>query len=214
MSSILDKQIVIKLNKNWVAYDCMTVADACTFLCSQANGTKPGYAIDFETTTDEEGNHALTYTNVVSMDEWMKLPVRDCDLSIGIGIDKVTGLPRLMRVPLVVICASYDKIPEKRPRLTRQAVLERDSYTCQYSGRKLPKGQLNLDHVLARDRGGKDSWENLVACDKDINSAKGNRLNSEAGLKLIRKPTAPKTTVKVLKAADAKHPSQVPFLLK
>ncbi len=92
-------------------------------------------------------------------------------------------------------------------------MLQRDGYTCQYTGRKLPKHLLNLDHVIPRDRGGEDSWENLVASDKEINTLKGNRLNSEAGLKLIRKPVAPKSAVKVLTAADAKHPSQVPFLL-
>lgn len=207
MSSILDKQIVVKLNSNWVAYDICTVRQAVTFLCSENNGEKPGSAIDFETAINDSGEQSLVYTNTVGWDEWIDLPVREGDLAINIGRG------RQIRVPLVIICANYAKIPEKRPRLTRQAVLERDGYTCQYSGRKLPKAQLNLDHVLARDRGGRDSWENLVACDKEINSRKGNRLNSDAGLKLIRKPQAPKPTVKVLHAIDARHASQIPFLL-
>ncbi len=208
MSSILSKQIVIKLNKNWVAYDICTVAKAVTFLCSENDGEKPGFAIDYETAVNDSGEHVLVYTNTVAWDEWIKLPVREGDLAIDIGHG------RQIRVPLVVICAHYDKIPEKRPRLSRQAILERDSYTCQYSGKKLAKSQLNLDHVLARDRGGKDSWENLVACEVGLNSRKGNRLNSEMGMKLIRVPKAPKPTVKVLHASDAKHASQVPFLLK
>ncbi len=213
-SSILDKQIVIRLNKSWVAYDLCSVKQAITFLCSEANGEKPGFAIDFETAIDENGEHALVYTNTVSWEEWVKLPVREGDLSIRIGDDRITGEPRYIRCPLVIICAHYNKIPEKRPRLSRGAVLERDGYTCQYSGKKLTRAQLNLDHVLARDRGGKDTWENLVACDKEINTRKGNRLNSEVGLQLIRVPKAPKPTVKVLHASDAKHASQVPFLLK
>lgn len=211
--SILNKQIVIKLNKSWVGYDIMTVRDAVVFLASELHGEKPGFAIDYEVVTDENGVQSITYANAVAWEDWVKLPVRECDLSIGVGPDPSTSKPRSIRAPLIVICAHYNKVPEKRPRLTRQAILERDGYTCQYSGAKLPKGQLNLDHVQPRDRGGRDSWENLVACDKTINSRKGNRLNSEVGLKLIRDPKAPKSTVKILRAEDAKHPSQKPFLL-
>ena len=50
----------------------------------------------------------------------------------------------------------------------------------------------SLDHVLPRSRGGKDSWENLVWTDKDVNARKGNRLPHEAGLKLLSVPRAPK----------------------
>ena len=49
----------------------------------------------------------------------------------------------------------------------------------------------NLDHVVPRDRGGRDSFENLVWSKKEINSLKANRLPHEAGLRLMRKPTAP-----------------------
>lgn len=205
--SILHKEIVVKLNKNWVAFDHMTVAQAVTFLCSEEKGAKPGFAIDFETEVDENGQHVITYTETVSWEQWIKLPVRDKDLAINVSGGKQ------IRVPLVVICANYDKIPQIKERLTREAILKRDGYTCQYSGVKLPRAKLNLDHVTPKDRGGKDTWENLVACSVPINSQKGNKLNSEAGLTLIRQPRGPKTRAKVLKAEDAKHPSQVPFLL-
>ena len=38
----------------------------------------------------------------------------------------------------------------------------------------------------------KDSWENLVAAYRDINTRKSNRLNSEAGLVLVKKPVGPR----------------------
>ncbi len=118
-----------------------------------------------------------------------------------------------MRVPKIVICANYDKVPQHRPRLSNAAIWARDGGQCQYTGDKVTRASGNIDHVLARDRGGRDTWENLVVARKDINSLKGNRLNQEVGLKLIRKPQAPKTTVKLLHASEAKHPSQRPFLL-
>ncbi len=216
MSSILSKQIVVKLNKSWMGFDLITVEKAVGFLTSENpdTGERPGMAIDYRTVVNAQGETVLEYAQPVTWEQWIALPVREQDLSIGIGNDPVTGEPRQIRCPLVVICGRYDKVPEKRPRLSNGAIWERDGGTCQYTGDKVTRATGNLDHVVPRDRGGRDTWENLVVARKDINTRKSNRLNREAGLKLIRKPQAPKTTVKLLKAADAKDPSQVPFLLK
>jgi 5-methylcytosine-specific restriction endonuclease McrA len=214
--SILSKQIVVKLNRSWVGFDVVSVEKSIGFLTSEDpnTGERPGMAIDFETAVDENGEHVLVRAQPVTWEEWIKLPVREQDLAIGIGNDPVTGAPRQIRCPLVVICARYDKIPEKRPRLSTGAIWERDGGICQYTGEKVSRATGDIDHVVPRDRGGKDTWENLVVSKKELNRRKSNKLNREVGLKLIRRPVAPKPTVKVLKAADAKHPTQVPFLLK
>ncbi len=214
--SVLNKQIVVKLNKVWQAFDTITVEKAIGFLTSENpdTGQRPGVAIDFETVVNAEGEHVLTYTQPVEWEEWIKLPVRPQDLSIRIGNDPTSGEPRYIRCPLVVICGRYDKVPTKTTRLSHGAIWERDGGKCQYTGDKVTRETGNIDHVRPRDRGGRDTWENLVVARKDINTRKSNRLNREAGLTLIRKPFAPKPTVKLLKAADAKHPTQVPFLLK
>ncbi len=214
--SILNKQIVVKLNKLWQAFDTITVEKAIGFLTSENpdTGERPGVAIDFETVVNAEGEYVLTYSQPVKWEDWVKLPVREQDLSIGIGNDPVTGESRRIRCPLVVICGRYDKVPTKAPRLSNGAIWERDGGTCQYTGDKVTRATGNIDHVTPRDRGGRDTWENMVVARKDINTRKSNRLNREAGLKLLRKPVAPRATVKLLKAADAKHPTQVPFLLK
>jgi len=53
----------------------------------------------------------------------------------------------------------------------RLIVLKRDEYTCQYC-----HDQANsVDHVIPRVKGGSDSLDNLVACCKPCNSAKGGR---------------------------------------
>jgi 5-methylcytosine-specific restriction endonuclease McrA len=51
---------------------------------------------------------------------------------------------------------------------------------------------LNLDHVLPRDRGGPTTWENIVCSCVECNTHKANRTPQEAGLRLIRKPKRPK----------------------
>jgi 5-methylcytosine-specific restriction endonuclease McrA len=64
----------------------------------------------------------------------------------------------------------------------------RDRYTCQYCQQVLNTGDLTLDHVIPRSRGGETTWENLVACCNLCNNKKGNRTPDEAGMKLLRPP--------------------------
>lgn len=206
MSDLLNKAIVLKLNRSWSAIDHMTVGDAITFLCSESGGQKPGFAMDITTSVDENGDHVLVGAQPVSWDDWINLPVRDGDLAINTSRGPI-------RVPLVVICASYDKIPMRQPKLTASAVWERDGGVCQYTGEKVTRQTGNLDHVVPRDRGGKDEWGNLVVAKKDINTRKSNRLNSEVGLKLLRQPKAPLPVPPMVKLrADPKHPVWLPFL--
>ena len=55
----------------------------------------------------------------------------------------------------------------------------------------LTAGELTLDHVIPRSRGGLSTWENLVACCHPCNRKKGNQLLSEIpDMKLLREPRA------------------------
>ena len=50
---------------------------------------------------------------------------------------------------------------------------------------------MTVDHVIPKNKGGQDTWENLVcACDR-CNNKKGDRTLSASGMKLLRKPTRP-----------------------
>ena len=79
--------------------------------------------------------------------------------------DRVVRSPRFeMRLPSVI--ALKDFIPTaRRPAFTRFNVFLRDSFTCQYCGRKFATHDLTFDHVIPRSRGGRTTWENVVtAC--------------------------------------------------
>lgn len=206
MDSILDKQLVLQLNKNWQVIGVRSVRQAIVSLCSESEGQKPAFALDIEMAKDENGKDVLVYANPVEWDDWIKLPVRPQDLSVNTSRSEI-------RVPTVIVAANYSRIPLRRPRLSPTAIWERDQGTCQYTGKKLTRKQGNLDHVLPRDRGGKDTWENLVLSDKDVNSRKGNKLNSEAGLTLIRQPKAPPATPVSASIKEAKHLTWLPFLI-
>ncbi len=102
-------------------------------------------------------------------------------------------------LPLVIRLITYVKVPRYfRLPLSRKTVLARDRYTCQYCGRRLPKSELTLDHVIPRQRGGKTSWENVVTACKACNQRKGARTPQEAGMKLLSKPTRPRYIAFVL----------------
>ena len=84
-----------------------------------------------------------------------------------------------MEKPDVIRLVNYVRIPREahRRKITRRAVLARDSWTCQYCGTK--KSGLTVDHVIPRSRGGKSVWENIVAACASCNRRKGNRLPRE-----------------------------------
>ena len=90
--------------------------------------------------------------------------------------------------PTVIRLLEYRRIPRQTRAPSRKNILMRDHHTCQYCGRRAGAGELTLDHVLPRSRGGAGSWENLVAACRRCNNRKGDRLPEEAGMKLKKRP--------------------------
>jgi 5-methylcytosine-specific restriction endonuclease McrA len=93
--------------------------------------------------------------------------------------------------PVVIRLITYVKVPRDmhRRKITRKAVLARDSWTCQYCGQHKPG--LTVDHVIPRSRGGESVWENIVAACASCNRRKGNRLPREASMHPKRRPRPP-----------------------
>jgi 5-methylcytosine-specific restriction endonuclease McrA len=170
-TSILHQKIVLVLNRNWQAINTRTPAEA---FCQMATDTAT--ALDI---------HGKDYMSPTSWDDWQKLPVREDDASIGTAHG-------LIRVPTVIVCANFGKVPMKRPKFGSRGLWERDGGRCQYSGRSLQPGEGNIDHVVPRSCGGDTSWENCVLAARDVNSRKADRTPKEAGLALKRVPLAPR----------------------
>ena len=100
----------------------------------------------------------------------------------------VHSATRVLTVPSVIRLLEYRRIPRQTRVLSRKNILVRDRHTCQYCGAIFSAGDLTLDHVVPRSRGGSGSWENLVSCCRGCNNLKGNRLPEEAGMGLVRRP--------------------------
>ena len=94
-------------------------------------------------------------------------------------------------VPSVLLLKGFDRILLQEMKFNRQNLLERDDFRCQYCGKNLPTKELNMDHVIPRDRGGGTSWENVVTSCIRCNSKKSNRLPKEAGMRLLKEPKRP-----------------------
>lgn len=142
----------------------------------------------------------------------MNLPVREGDKVIHIKNGAI-------RCPTIIISPEYKEMPTKTTPLTNRAVLERDGFIDQYTGEKLAREDASVDHVIAKDvwkrmklKGSPNSFENMVACKKDRNHRKGNKLNGAMGLSLLRKPKAPKPMPVSFTIREAKLPEHKHFI--
>ncbi len=114
--------------------------------------------------------------------------------------------------PVVIKLVSYVRIPRDmhRRKITRKAVLARDSWTCQYCGTQ--RSGLTVDHVIPRSRGGSSAWDNIVAACAPCNRRKGNRLPTEIKMHPSSTPRPPGPNVFIRVASPRVPPSWEPYL--
>ncbi len=107
---------------------------------------------------------------------------------------------RAVEVPSVVRLSRYVNVPRQRHRApNRRAVFVRDDDACQYCGRRAE----TVDHVVPRSRGGRHTWDNVVAACRLCNAKKRDRLPSENGMRLRRRPGHPSPSDWVTVAAGS-----------
>jgi len=111
--------------------------------------------------------------------------------------------------PSVIVLTRYVKLPRSRSiPVSRRGVLRRDGYSCAYCG----KAASTIDHVLPRSRGGRDSWENLVACCLRCNNLKGDRTPSEMGWSLRFEARAPYGSAWTVRGVERPQPEWGAYL--
>jgi 5-methylcytosine-specific restriction endonuclease McrA len=181
---MLDRQVLV-LNRLWQAVNICTVRRAFTLLFQ-------GHA---QVVSSDKDNNFFTH----DFGSWKDLSDREPEPEM------VQTISFKIRIPRVIVLMIFDRLPKKEVKFTRHNIFERDKDTCQYCGRIFDRKDLNLDHVLPRDKGGQTTWENIVCSCIPCNTRKGNRLPHEAGMHLIRKPARPKWQPFVKVTLDGPH---------
>jgi 5-methylcytosine-specific restriction endonuclease McrA len=104
--------------------------------------------------------------------------------------DQFVHSPSLtMRLPSVIALREFVR-QDRPPAFTRFNVFLRDGFACAYCG----SGEdLTFDHVIPRSRGGRTSWDNIVAACSPCNLRKGGRLPRDVGMHPQARPHRPST---------------------
>ncbi len=171
MSQAATQQLVLVLNRLWQAINVCTVERAMALVYT-------GHA-----QVVYEGE---TGFNTFSFPAW-------CDFSQQCETEEaLQTISFRIRVPRIILLLFFDRLPNKEVKFTRHNVFERDKNTCQYCGHKFDRSELNIDHVIPRQRGGLTAWTNVVCSCVDCNRRKANRTPEEAAMRLIRKPKKPR----------------------
>lgn len=92
-----------------------------------------------------------------------------------------------INIPSVVVLKDFVK-PAKSVAFTRFNLFLRDEFRCQYCG---SRGEMTFDHVIPRCRGGRTTWDNVVAACGPCNLRKGSRTLKAAGMTMRRAARRP-----------------------
>ena len=106
------------------------------------------------------------------------------------GRGHVRSISQIFPIPSVIRLIYMVKRPLIRRRLSRQAVFQRDGFSCQYCGKSTK--ELTVDHVVPRSRAGPHVWENVASACIPCNHRKAGLTPRQAGMKLLRKPSTPR----------------------
>ena len=175
----LNKNICLVLNSNWQPIAIRNVRDSICDLMSENYD-----AIDVS--YDENGD--LSTMIPTNWEDWKNLEIREGDYSIS--SPSIT-----VRVPTILVAKSFSRMTYKSIKLSNDNIRKRDNNICQYTGKRLLYNEGSIDHIIPKSRGGEDTWDNLVLCEKKLNTKKGNKTPSEASMRLFKVPIKPNFSV-------------------
>lgn len=168
-TSVLERPTLV-LNKTWTPIRTATAREALGLV---ANGT--ARIID-----------PVTY-EVHDLDSWHAASeARERFEEARIRSMRLSLVP-----PEVIVLTGYDGVGARAVVFSRWNLFKRDRYRCQYCSARPGTGEMTVDHILPRSRGGLSSWENCVLACLVCNSRKRNRTPAEAGMRLRKAPVRP-----------------------
>ena len=114
-------------------------------------------------------------------------------LSVHGGTSRSSGEQSVVQLHPIVAARSHARTHalDPTPALTNAALFARDQHQCLYCGRETSRQHQTRDHVVPLSRGGRDTWENVVAACFHCNSRKGGRTPQQASMPLLAVPYRP-----------------------
>ncbi|NNC86917.1 MAG: HNH endonuclease [Akkermansiaceae bacterium] len=171
MNIVLDRPVLV-LNRLWQPIHTCSVRRALKLVCL-------GHAQVVQ--TDGEARYQTH-----DFTSWVE------HSSDNVADELVRTVRLALRIPKIIVLALYGRLPRKEVKFTRHNVFLRDKFTCQYCGVRFIERELNLDHVVPRDKGGKTTWENIVTSCIGCNTRKANKLIHQVNMRLLREPRIPR----------------------
>jgi 5-methylcytosine-specific restriction endonuclease McrA len=170
--SVIVKEKVLLLNKNWQAIKIIPLKKAITLLSSDHFAPK-AKVIDPRDFVQYDWN------------DWSKITPDEGELFIK-------SCNSIHKVPELILLTKYDRLPVKLSgKFSRRMLFKRDENTCQYCNKEFSTEELTIDHVHPRSKGGITVWDNCVACCIACNTKKASKTLAECGFKLKKKPVKP-----------------------
>ena len=143
LHTVLNNQVLV-LNRLWQAVN----------ICSERRAFALLYQGHAQVVSSDHQNNFATHDFASWLDFSISAPEAEHEM--------VTTISWKIRVPRVIVLLLFDRLPKKEVKFTRHNVFERDNNTCQYCGKVYERQELNLDHVLPRDKGGLDGRTSFV----------------------------------------------------
>lgn len=102
----------------------------------------------------------------------------------------ISSPTKRLQLPSVIALKQYQSL-DRHPPFTRFNVFLRDRFSCQYCGSQKTASSLTFDHVIPRSKGGRTTWQNIVAACSDCNLRKGDKLLRDSNMRIRSKPYIP-----------------------
>ena len=140
-----------------------------------------------------------------------KLTVEGLAVPVKFYKDKVVHtVDQEFPVPSVIVLKEYKQF-KNLAKWSKYNIKLRDSFKCQYCGRRFSSRSLTIDHVKPKSKGHGHSWTNSVAACKPCNQKK----KHHQIMKPIRTPYRPsyhELAKKLLAEKEIKHPHWLEYV--
>lgn len=130
------------------------------------------------------------------------------------GINRFNGKQSMLKISTIVATKGAVKPQNLSDSFSNRMLFRRDNFRCMYCGARGNQVCLTRDHIIPRSKGGRDTWENVVAACHRCNQHKADRTPEQAGMQLLAIPFRPNYSEAMFLAQHKVLADQMEYLEK